>query len=196
MPRRRTGRIATDRIAGIVLAGGKSSRMGENKALLRYGDATLLDHMITQLQKTGISEIFVSGEYDGYRCIPDAPDTEKFAGPAVAIRNILQQLQQAEAETAFDFDGAVFVPVDMPLLSPEALDYLLQYEDGAYFAGQPLPACFPLPAVTDGAAKSMRGLLRENNITEKELPQQFFRDMLNANTPEEWKEAVRNECKN
>ena len=34
------------KIAGVVLAGGKSSRMGKNKAMLIYNGKPLLNHMV------------------------------------------------------------------------------------------------------------------------------------------------------
>ena len=38
-------------IIGIVLAGGKSSRFGEDKSNIRLGNKTLLDHTIDKIEK-------------------------------------------------------------------------------------------------------------------------------------------------
>ena len=49
---------------GVVLAGGKSSRMGEDKALLKLANGnTLLQQSIHLLQTAGIEEVVVSGRY-------------------------------------------------------------------------------------------------------------------------------------
>ncbi len=45
-------------ILGIILAGGKSSRFGEDKSIAKLGDKTLLDHTINKIEKE-FSEILV-----------------------------------------------------------------------------------------------------------------------------------------
>ena len=45
-------------ILGIILAGGKSSRFGEDKSTVKLGDKTLLDHTINKIEKE-FTEILV-----------------------------------------------------------------------------------------------------------------------------------------
>ena len=45
-------------ILGIILAGGKSSRFGEDKSIVKLGDKTLLDHTINKIEKE-FNEILV-----------------------------------------------------------------------------------------------------------------------------------------
>ena len=45
-------------ILGIILAGGKSSRFGEDKSFAKLGDKTLLDHTIDKIEKE-FTEILV-----------------------------------------------------------------------------------------------------------------------------------------
>src|SRR5690606_22119320 len=46
-------------LAAIVLAAGASSRMGRPKALLPWGDRTLLEHELATLDEAGVTEVVV-----------------------------------------------------------------------------------------------------------------------------------------
>jgi len=43
-------------ILGVILAGGKSSRFGSNKADAHLGDKTLLEHTISKVEKNFLEE--------------------------------------------------------------------------------------------------------------------------------------------
>ena len=49
-------------ILGVVLAGGKSSRFGSNKAEAHLGDKTLLEHTIAKVKKNFLEVLIVSNE--------------------------------------------------------------------------------------------------------------------------------------
>jgi len=166
------------KIAGVVLAGGESSRMGRDKALLDYNGKPLLDHMIGLLKQAGFDDIYVSGDLDGYRCIPDSAPHE---GPAYAIVGVLEHLDH--------YDGVLFVPVDMPLLSIDALRLLIREEKGGFFKGSPLPAFIPKLSHKK-PANSVKALLENLHIYYLILPPELEQCMTNTNTPEEWKEAL------
>ena len=52
-------------IIGIILAGGKSSRFGEDKSNIRLGNKTLLDHTIDKIEKE-FSEILIISNNKNY----------------------------------------------------------------------------------------------------------------------------------
>lgn len=169
----------SNKIAGVVLAGGRSSRMGESKAFLDYKGKRLVDHMIEILKEAEVQDVYVSGDLEGYSCIQDS---EPHSGPAQAICDVMAGLKE--------YDGTLFVPVDMPFLTPEVLRILLDQPRGAYFEGRPLPAFIGQPASCQSVA-SVRKLLHSLEIKALALPGKFEPCMANINTPGEWQEALR-----
>lgn len=166
---------------GVVLAGGKSSRMGSNKALLKYKGKPLVEHMLALLHQSGIANTVISGEVNGYPAVEDAA---AFSGPAAAMLHMMRRYT--------DVDHFLFLPVDMPLLTPALLACLLSKENGAYFADSPLPAFVvrhgaDLPAM----AQSVGHLLQVLNIPSIPLPTEFEEEFCNINTPQEWQEVAR-----
>lgn len=170
----------TDNIAGIVLAGGKSVRMGQDKALLEFHGTKLLDHMIGILGQAGIDDIYVSGEYDGYKAIPD---TYPGAGPAAALYDIMLRLKGKR--------GLLCVPVDMPLLRPEDLTCLLRCEDGAYYEDRHFPAFLPLPPPEgDFKGKAVLTLFDAARLRRIKVHEENAGRFVNVNTPEEWEKLA------
>jgi molybdopterin-guanine dinucleotide biosynthesis protein A len=165
-------------VAGVVLVGGRSSRMGLNKALLDYHGLPLIVHMRGILKDAGITDIYISGDIDGYDCIQD---THIFAGPAQAIKSSMCRLASHEK--------FLFTPVDMPLLNAEIVTSLLQGERGGYFADLPLPACI-MRSDVKSSATSVKNLLKDYDVPVLPLPSAFCPLMRNTNTPQEWQEVM------
>lgn len=98
--------------AGLVLAGGASSRMGRDKALLPWNGGTLLDQAIAILADFGADPILVSGNRPGLESIPDQrPGQGPLGGLAAAL----------SARPALAGRWLMVIPVDMPLLDMATL---------------------------------------------------------------------------
>ena len=97
-------------IAGVVLAGGQSSRMGTDKSQLTFNNQTLLERTKNLLIQSGIEHIFVSGPND-------IKDKFSNIGPLGGIFSCLTQLKE--------YDYILFVPVDMPLLTVKTIEKLI-----------------------------------------------------------------------
>lgn len=166
------------KLAGIVLAGGRSSRMGKNKALLHFRGRPLIEHVIDILKQTGVQDIFVSGNLPEYNSVQD---DNPFGGPVQAIRSIMRHKA--------GYKKYLFVPVDMPLLTPDMLTVLLTQEKGGYFTGWPLPVCLTLP-LGQSASASVQGYLDDLEVQPVDVPDRYASFMKNANTPQEWKEVL------
>ena len=104
-------------ISGFILAGGKSSRMGTNKALLTFRNEPLLKHMANLIEPF-CSSIAISGAHTDYHefGINMVPDQYADCGPIAGIYSSLQYSQT---------DWNLLVSVDAPFVNEELFRYLL-----------------------------------------------------------------------
>lgn len=109
--------------AFLILAGGKSSRMGRCKAELPIGETTFLGYMIQKARTMGFGEILVSGYTactDGERCGPGVrfiPDVLKERGP---LGGMYACFKQAGLPSCF------VISVDVPLFAEAMVQRLLE----------------------------------------------------------------------
>jgi len=125
-------------ITGFVLAGGRSSRMGRDKAVLQLGGRMLAEIAIEKL--SGIcAEVAVAGNREDLSSLAKiVPDRRAGLGPAGAVEAGLAACLQP---------WAMFVPVDAPMVSTALLRewaelVLASKADGSYLSavGQVQPA--------------------------------------------------------
>src|SRR5256885_1582946 len=103
--------------AAFILAGGKSSRMGEDKAFLRVGGKTLLE-IARELASTVCGHVSVVG--DRARFGPEAiEDIFSDSGPLGGIHAAL---------TATRSDLNLVIAVDTPFLEPKFLRWMRSEE--------------------------------------------------------------------
>ena len=103
-----------------ILAGGKSSRMGENKALIEYSSKTFLRRLTDEF--SGRNEIIVSQNRREVLPVADGivsvTDEHEDIGPIEGIRRIL---------TVAKSDYVFICAVDMPFLKSEMAEYLSEF---------------------------------------------------------------------
>jgi len=106
-----------EEITGVVLAGGKSTRFGANKALSKYGEKSFLQHIIEQLQPY-TKEVVISGFYPEYQNMGITVLEDKFPeiGPLGGIYTAL-----AYTTTPW----ILVLTCDMPLISNEVIMHML-----------------------------------------------------------------------
>ncbi len=125
---------------GFVLAGGRSTRMGQDKALLQWGGLTLLELALEKLCGLGGPEPRIAAaRADLSRYAPVVADLHPGCGP-------LSGIEAALAASSRPLN--VFLPVDLPLLPGCFLLWMLRRADttGALMTvprihGQPQPLC-------------------------------------------------------
>jgi molybdopterin-guanine dinucleotide biosynthesis protein A len=201
-----------DRPSAIILAGGRSSRMGLPKAVLPFGAVSILEHLIGTLRSVFDEIIVVAAPLTdepfsidrvlgNHKAVIVERDDEVFAGPVGALR---RGLARAGSEIAFACS------CDLPLLRAElaaALCTLVAKDDAAIprVGGvlQPLCAAFRRePALTALTAMEAAGERRLRIVTDRlkvrAIDEATLRasdpdlcSMLNVNTAEDYARALR-----
>ncbi|RVU31911.1 molybdenum cofactor guanylyltransferase [Rheinheimera riviphila] len=118
----------THSFSAIIMAGGRSSRMGQDKALLQLHGKTMLQHTCDVAIAAGCHKVLISRNAAGY-----IQDEVANRGP---LAGIAAALKQANSEFC------LVLPVDMPSLQPADLRPLLNGES-CYFKNFTLPCVLP-----------------------------------------------------
>lgn len=132
--------------AGFVLAGGESKRMGRDKALLPFAGEPLIVHALSILRQAGLEPRIAGARSALGRYAPVVADPEPGLGPLNGI---------CAAMAAAQTTRAVFLPVDLPLLPPSLIAFLLYH---ARITGRPVTVASvngsaqTFPAVVDRSA--------------------------------------------
>jgi molybdenum cofactor guanylyltransferase len=108
--------------AGFVLAGGQSSRMGRDKALLAFAGRPLVAHALSILTEAGLPASIAGADPSAHASLsayaPVIADAQPGLGP-------LSGVCAALASTSARY--AVFLPVDLPFMPPSLLIFLLHH---------------------------------------------------------------------
>jgi len=106
-----------EQAAGFVLAGGRSSRMGVEKALVSFRGEPMIVHAIRTLREAGLTASIAGARTSLEDFAPVVPDAQPDRGP---LGGICAALASTSAQRA------VFLPVDLPLLPASLLVALLE----------------------------------------------------------------------
>ncbi|MCU1255797.1 MAG: molybdenum cofactor guanylyltransferase [Candidatus Angelobacter sp.] len=103
-------------LSGFVLAGGKSTRMGQDKAALTLNGLTLLQHALAALREV-CRDVAILGKHELYGTLaPVYEDIFPGCGPLGGIHAAL-----SNSKTQFN----LIIAVDTPFLAPKFLSYLV-----------------------------------------------------------------------
>ena len=185
-----------NRVSAILLAGGKSSRMGRDKAELHFQGMTLLEWQVQKLQRLGIKDVMLSGsrrEMAGVRVVPDEFPGQ---GPLSGLHACMKAARCPDC---------LVLSVDVPLAPPLALEALA----GAHRASgaavtllrhggkwEPLIGVYRsglfrrAESILRGKNTAVRRLLDETGFELLDWPgdEELF---LNCNTPEDYERLCR-----
>ncbi len=191
--------ISNAKLYGLVLSGGKSTRMGTDKGLIAYHELAQREHLYTLLNQV-CEQTFISlreEQKDGLsKKMETIVDLDEFKGPY----NGLLSAHKKYPEVAW-----LVLACDLPLMDIKAMEELISARDSEFLATafalkenplpEPLCAIWEPKALTDSKAYLERGngtCPRKYLINSKVklvFPKREY-VLLNANSKEEYKEAL------
>ncbi|HEY9232373.1 MAG TPA: molybdenum cofactor guanylyltransferase [Blastocatellia bacterium] len=186
---------------GFVTAGGKSSRMGHDKAWLELDGATMIERVIAALRPVTARVTIIANRPEYTRLtLPVVADTHADVGPLEAIRTALVNSRQPRV---------VLVGCDLPFVTPPLFTHLLRVGGDAQAvvplddSGQiePLCAIYSTAALTAVSGLIAAGERKVSRLFER-IPTRFVafdelrhldgarRFFENVNSPEDYRRAV------
>ncbi|MCJ9752685.1 molybdenum cofactor guanylyltransferase MobA [Neorhizobium sp. BETTINA12A] len=198
-----------DKPPGLILAGGKSSRMGTDKAFLTIGNDTILAHVVRRLSPQ-ISEITLNAPMGfpnplGLRLLPDPVPGQigPLAGVLAGLRDIQARGVEATHLLTVPSDSP-FIPADLvPRLEAEASDpntiviAASDRRDHPVFGLWPVSIAGDLETwLSDPDNRRIKAFLERHRMAIVEFPmvetrQGLLDPFFNINTPEDLQEARR-----
>jgi molybdopterin-guanine dinucleotide biosynthesis protein A len=127
------------RKGALILCGGKSSRMGRDKATLPFGPELMLERVIRLLSEAVDPQSIVVVAAPDQR-LPELPTTVAVARDTQEFRGPLQGLATGLRNVGDRFDAVYATACDVPLLVPAFVDRMFQlldeYDAAVPFDGQ------------------------------------------------------------
>lgn len=188
-------------VTGIILCGGRSSRMGRNKALLDFGGKSIIEHTVDLFVSIFPETILVTNTPEEYSNLGIKTVTDIFPHKG-SLGGIYTGLLHASHEYSF------IATCDMPFLRRGLIEFLMTLKDGYDVVvpvlnggHEPLHAVYSkscLKTIENRISKGdlrIRGFYHEvkvREVREDEMkgynpdPSPF----ININTPEEYESAI------
>ena len=188
---RETERITAD-VTGVILAGGRSSRMGRDKATIEWQGRTLFAGVLAMMRSL-FTSVCIAGDRPDL-ALSEVP-TLTDAYPGSALGGLYTGLQAATGEWIF------VAPCDLPSPDPDLVRRILAARDGADAVVprtargvEPLFAAYRKTCLGSMRAQLDVGnfriydfypLVRVRFLDPPELPGNWERSLFNINTPED-----------
>lgn len=174
---------------GLVLAGGRSSRMGTDKALLTIEQSTMIERTVQVLSDTCVQKVLISRNDNLPQHIADIIPNK---GPLSGIHSIVTQFPEY---------NVVVLPVDLPFIDASTIDALItcgrQNTINVRYCGHNLPLYIHNSisfrhtleyTLTKSRCYSVGRFC--DQFLKVELADNTHSTMFNTNTPEQWRDAI------
>lgn len=186
-------------ITGVILAGGKSLRMGTDKGLVLLNGKKLIEHVLDAVASVTDNVIIIanSNSYNGYG-YPVYEDIIKDCGPMGGIYTALQKS---------DADKNLILSCDIPFITSPMLSFIISHSFGAEIVVpkheekiEPLCAVYSkkcaekFKQLLEKKEWKMQSALKYFNTKEIEIStiKEIEKNFININTPQELNEQKNN----
>jgi molybdopterin-guanine dinucleotide biosynthesis protein A len=115
--------VSDKRLSGAILAGGQSSRMGENKAFVTVGGVPIIERVIAQVRPLVSELTIITNTPDRYEHLGLPLHRDILPGKA-SLGGLYTAIETAAA------DYTLVVSCDQPFLNPDLLRYLNSLRQG------------------------------------------------------------------
>ncbi len=179
-------------LTAAILAGGRSERMGRDKARIVHQGETLLARTARVAQEAGCGVLIVGRERPDDWLLPGVtflPDAFPGQGPLGGLLTALRATERSVLALA----------CDMPRLTPDVLRWLAAQERRTHGAAvrngegwEPLFSIYApsvLPIVEGqlaGGRRSLQALIAAGDFQAVTAPPEVAAALVNVNTPEDW----------
>lgn len=190
---------------GFILAGGKSERLGRDKAFLQFRGAHLIEVSRQCLESLGLPVTIVGDSRERFLSmeLPVLVDRIAGAGPLAAVFTALAASRSRDN---------YFIPCDTPLVPPRLYrilarvgrDFDVVFPRDSEGGLHPLCAYYsrsaadPIQTLMEAGARRVDSVLESKDLRvhvlssqEWDLPDEAF---LNVNTPADWERLRRGDC--
>jgi molybdopterin-guanine dinucleotide biosynthesis protein A len=173
----------------VILAGGASTRMGVDKALLKIQNQTMIDRALQLLEQTSVSQVVISRNDSSSGYIPDLIPHK---GPLSGIHS---------AAMRFPNDNLLIIPVDLPLLNYSTIQTLIDQgnssDNNVRYGKHNLPLFLhnsPLLRLKLDYTLRFTNCFSVNRLCSHfpliEINAERQSSLFNANSPDEWRFAM------
>ncbi|MGD8457948.1 MAG: molybdenum cofactor guanylyltransferase [Anaerolineales bacterium] len=111
------------KLSVVIQAGGKSTRMGEDKALIPFvRDTTLIQYILNQIEGLGDERLIISNDVDKFKFLglPVFPDVYPQVGSLGGIYSAVHHAR---------YNHCLILACDMPFVNISLIDYMLTQMD-------------------------------------------------------------------
>jgi len=191
------------KICGLILAAGKSERMGSVKPALKIGGVSVIDLTTQMLKKAGLTEIFtvlgchrdvILQEYAAKDTVTIVDNPHYEEGMLSSVKaGVMAMLEKG------NYDGFVMVPADCPAISPDTVIKVIDSFSGEnkiikpdYHGKGGHPVLFSMEyadeIINNDFAEGLRTLIRSHNENFVRIPVEDANCLLDMDTPENYRE--------